>query len=80
MQSGIINNSTPDELAYFLRLINRGNDYYGSKYRNKGAEGFMHLADEFVAHAIQICYDTPIGGDVKANLRGEGITNESLII
>lgn len=77
----VIDNSTPAELAQFLQAINHGDTHYGDKYLYEGADGFRGLADELVAHGIQICYDTPIRDDdkVRDNLYAEGITNDKLI-
>ena len=79
LQSEIINASTPQELADYLEIIHNGDTFYGDEHLPRGAQGFVELADEVAAHGIQICYDTPYGGDTRQALRDAGITNEQII-
>lgn len=81
--SDIISNTNPEELAQFLFKI-KGHDRYrklADKYAKERGDGyaFYWLADEVAAHGIEICYDTPIGGDVVAEMRSLGITNENIL-
>ncbi len=79
----IILDSTPEELARFLREIYNCNKYYDYLLEGRNeyekAAGFEALADEILAHGIQICYRAKPGADLGQELCRYGITNETVI-